>query len=108
MAVVDTLYFGTAKGGTVAVKPGDWKEFVDEVVTPRFPQGLTWWRGRGQWRNGDGEIERERSYVLQITYQEAGQADIAIAEIAKQYRERFRQESVLRASSTACVSFLKQ
>jgi len=106
-AVVDTLYFGTAKGDAVAVKPADWKAFVDEVVTPRFPQGLTWWKARGQWRDDAGAVERERSYVLQIVHPEAGQAEAGIVEVAKQYRERFGQESVLRASYTACVSFLK-
>lgn len=106
-AAVDTLYFGTAKGDAVAVKPDDWKAFVDEVATPRFPQGLTWWKARGQWRNGAGEVERERSYVLQITHPEAGQDGAGIIEVARQYRERFGQEAVLRASSTACVSFLK-
>lgn len=106
-ATVDTLYFGTARGDAVAVKPDDWKAFLADAVTPRFPQGLAWWKARGQWRNGAGEVERERSYVLQVIQPEAGQGGAAIAEIARQYRERFRQEAVLRTSARACVSALR-
>jgi hypothetical protein len=39
-AVQDSLYFGTAKP-TGAVTADEWVGFLDAVVTPRFPEGLT-------------------------------------------------------------------
>jgi hypothetical protein len=107
-AAVETLYLGTAKGESIAVRPEDWKAFLDQAVTPRFPQGFTWWEARGQWRNGAGGIERERSYILQVVQPEAdGQSDAALVEIAARYRERFGQEAVLRIAGRACMALLQ-
>lgn len=106
-ATIETLYFGTGRKGTDLVALEQWREFMSQVVTPRFPQGLTWWKAQGQWRNSAGVIERERAFVLQVVHPDAEPVEPAILDIAKQYREKFDQESVLRASSPACVSFLK-
>ena len=55
----ELLYFGTATPrGTVS--PEDWRHFVDEVVTPRFPDGLTVWPAGGQWRSAQGEAVHEK------------------------------------------------
>src|SRR5690242_10421816 len=58
------LYFGRniPTGGTVS--ESDWQKFVDEVVTPRFPDGLTVLDADGQWRGKDGSIAREESKVI--------------------------------------------
>ena len=51
-AIQDTLYFGTAKpSGSVGA--GEWAAFLEETVTPRFPQGLTVFAASGQWRSAD-------------------------------------------------------
>src|SRR5258708_20277879 len=53
--VSDTLYFGTStsKG---PVTQGQWNTFLSSVVTPRFPEGLTVWDAKGQWRGESGAI----------------------------------------------------
>ena len=100
----ELLYFGTAMPqGTVS--PEDWRGFVDEVVTPRFPDGLTAWPANGQWRSAGGAAVREASWVLSILHRPDAKSDAALADIAEAYKKRFRQESVLRVSSDACVSF---
>jgi hypothetical protein len=100
----ERLYFGTAMPqGTVS--PQDWREFVDTVVTPRFPNGLTAWPASGQWRSADGSLLHEASWVLEIVHEPDAASDAAIAAIADTYRQRFRQESVLRVGSDACVTF---
>ena len=102
-AVTESLYFGTARPGGV-VSAEEWRDFVNQVATPRFPSGLTSWPASGQWRGASGVIEREASYVLQIIHPDGGTDERAIEEIVREYRKRFEQEAVLRVRSTACVS----
>src|SRR5690349_15199281 len=62
-----TLYFGlNRKGGNIS--ESQWKSFVRDEVTARFPQGLTVWEAGGQWRRADGTIVRERSKVLLLVH----------------------------------------
>lgn len=96
--VAERLFFGgdVPGGGTVA--EAEWRAFLAEVVTPRFPGGLTVWRGEGQWRGAAGAIVRENVFVVEIFRPADADAEGAIAEIAAEYRRRFRQESVLRVT----------
>ena len=45
-AVLDTLYFGTATPVGVVTEE-EWRRFLAEEVTPRFPEGLTFWSMAG-------------------------------------------------------------
>lgn len=102
--VTESLYFGTNKPGG-AVTPEEWNAFVTEAVTPAFPSGLTTWTASGQWRMADGVIEREASYVLQLTHDDSTQDDQAVQAIVARYKRDFRQETVLRLRSKACVLY---
>jgi len=102
-ATADSLYFGTARpGGTVSLT--EWRAFIDEVVSPRFPQGLTTWQAAGQWRGSNGIIGREPSHVLHLVHAPGAKEESAVREIIEQYKTRFQQEAVLRVRSTACMS----
>lgn len=98
MAKVE-LYFGAGTSGQRT-----WRAFVKTVVTPRFPDGLTTYDGTGQSRSR-GQIDPEPSHVLVIYYRPTKGSDARIEEIRTLYRLRFRQRSVLRADSSACVGF---
>ena len=102
--VMDALYFGTAKPGGV-VTPEEWREFINQVVTPRFPQGLTSWEALGQWQTATGAIEREASHVLYVVHPETEESEFAVREIMRTYKTAFQQEAVLRVRSRVCVSF---
>jgi hypothetical protein len=103
-SVVEMLYFGTATpDGTVSDE--QWAAFLRDEVTPRFPDGLTHWHANGQWRGADGVIVREGSHVLQLLHDADRSVDAAIAAIVASYKSRFRQEAVLRVTSSACASF---
>ena len=102
--VVDSLYFGGAYPDGM-VTSEQWKEFVDRVVTPRFPQGLAAWEASGQFRTSVGAIQREPSWILQLVHAEDGASEAAIREIRTEYQTQFKQESVLRVRSKACASF---
>lgn len=105
------LYFGMSRPDGSQVDETEWKRFVDEQITPRFPDGLTWFPARGQYRNSGGELVREPTMVLLIVYPRnprsvARTVDADLKAIARAYVERFDQESVLRTDSTAAVSFI--
>jgi hypothetical protein len=76
-----------------------------EVVTPRFPDGLTVWPAAGQWRSADGALLHEASWVLNVVRAPDATSDMASATIGDAYKKRFHQESVLRVTSAGCVPF---
>lgn len=103
--VLDRLYFGRSIPAGGRVGDEDWAGFLREAVTPRFPDGLTAWRAEGQWRDAKGEAVREESFVLELLHPADPRADAAVAEIAAEYKRRFRQESVLRVRDRVEASF---
>jgi hypothetical protein len=96
--VADRLYFGRSIPGGAIVSDSAWAGFLAQVVTPRFPAGLTVYRVEGQWRNDDRTIGREQSFVLEIVHPAGPAADAGLREIADEYKRRFRQEAVLRVT----------
>ncbi len=100
--VRDMLYFGRNTPGGTELSDSAWQQFVDEVVTPRFPAGLTIWDAAGQWRGASGRVERERSKVLTLLHAGDISAEHAVAEAIAEYKQRFSQEAVLRERTTTC------
>jgi len=88
-----------------AVDAEDWESFLAERVTPRFPGGFTVHEARGQWRAGSGEIRRLATRVLVVLHPPTHEAEQAIEAIRAEYRNAFHQESVLRSTTPALVSF---
>ena len=91
------LYFGTAKPDGV-VSEEEFQQFVDEYVTPRFPDGLTVLKGDGQFRGDSGVIVKEQSFVLILLYPYEARSGSSqrIERIRTLYKRYFDQESVLR------------
>jgi hypothetical protein len=83
----DTLYFGTARTSGPAVTDAEWRTFVDEVITPRFP-GFTELSAVGHW-----QAEREASHVVVIIHGK-NDGDGKLGEIVREYKKRFQQQSV--------------
>jgi hypothetical protein len=103
-SITDVFYFGTATPDGV-VSDEQWTLFLRDVVTPRFPQGLTTWRASGQWLGKDGKLVLEDSHVLSLVHARDSVTEPAIAGIIAEYKVRFRQEAVLRVKSESCVTF---
>ena len=74
-------------------------------ITPRFPDGLSVLDVAGQWRDPSGTMVRERSKLLLILAPSGASEIQRTDEIAQAYKRTFGQEFVLRAVTTACVSF---
>jgi len=102
--VSETLYFGTAKPDGMVTEE-DWQAFLNDSVTPRFPQGLSVWRASGQWKSDAGPVVRESSYVLNIVHPDNAATEAALNEVVNTYKTKFHQEAVLRVQSAACISF---
>jgi hypothetical protein len=95
------LFFGV---GQRSADGGAWRHFLARVVTPRFPDGLTVLDGIGQWRGPRGPV-RESSRMIIIIYRPDSTSDARIEAIRSSYKARFKQQSVLRVDTSACVSF---
>ncbi len=104
--LADRLFCGLSIPGGGEVAEADWRAFVAEEVTPRFPDGLTIWRAEGQWRGADGAIVREPTLIIEVLHQHDVRIDRKIIEIAEAYKTRFRQEAVMRVTMPARMEFI--
>jgi hypothetical protein len=102
-AVQEFLYFGT-ETPSGHVTPEAWAQFIGEIVTPRFPKGLSVWQGSGQWRSASGEVINEPSYIVSLVHPDDATARKAVQEVVASYKTRFHQEAVLRVRTPACMS----
>jgi hypothetical protein len=98
-------FFGRDIMGRETVSDADWKRFLDEEITPRFPDGFTVVDTYGQWRNANGAIAMERGKALIVITAGGGDDAARVATIRDAYKRRFMQESVLFVQSSVCAGF---
>jgi hypothetical protein len=103
--VRDLVYFGRNRPGGGSVSDAEWQGFLNEVVTPRFPAGLTVVQATGQWKGQSGVVEQERSEIVTLLHAADEAARRSVAEIAAEYKRRFQQEAVLRERTATCARF---
>ena len=100
------LYFGIARRGGGTVGDDEWRAFLRDEITPRFPDGFTVLDARGQWRGSDGELIEEPSRLVIVLYEPTDRrANERIEQIRAAYKSRFDQDAVMRADSVDRVSF---
>ena len=99
------LVFGRNIGERLGVSDDDWRRFIDEEVTPRYPDGLSVMDVQGQWRAPGGALVREPSKIVYLVLDGGPDDPAKIAHIRESYKTRFHQTSVLLVSQKACVSF---
>ena len=97
------VYFGRDLPGGGQVSPAQWAEFLNKVVTPRFPKGLTIHDTYGQMQHADGRIERQSTWVVVILHPQDPAVTQSIQEVIDAYRKQFNKAQVAFAS-TGCVS----
>jgi hypothetical protein len=104
--LVAEVVFGRNIGDSLGVSEADWNRFLEEEVTPRFPDGLTVMSASGQWRDSErGAVVQEPSKVLVLVLGDETADRPRVREIADAYKRRFQQQSVLTMMRPACVSF---
>jgi hypothetical protein len=83
-----------------------WDRFLAGTVTPRFPDGFTVYDARGQWTDPNTRrLTREATKVIEIAAPDTPQARARVADIARDYRAKFRQHSVGIVTSASCATF---
>jgi Protein of unknown function (DUF3574) len=92
------LFFGTAKPVGV-VSEGEFADFLEDEITPRFPEGLTVVSALGQFLGSSGAVIQENSKVVILLYPASLRKinNEKIEEIRNLYKATFQQEAVLRA-----------
>lgn len=103
MSIAEVIYFGANKPRGI-VSSEEWSTFLREVVTPRFPGGLSVWQATGQWQGSDGTLIKERTFVLSLVHAREPSFETSVRAIISEYKTRFQQEAVLRVKSQVCVS----
>ena len=94
------LYFGTARPDhKPPVSEAEFQGFLDNNITPAFPDGLTLLKGLGQFRGANGVTVQETSFLVILLYpaQTRRENSVKIEQLRKDYKEQFEQESVLRS-----------
>lgn len=102
------LYFsvGSIEGKEGVVSPARWREFLDQEVTPRFPDGFTVLDAYGQWKDHDAKVpERLATKVIIILHESGQKRESDIEAIRLAYKRITGDLSVLRLSQPAQVSF---
>lgn len=102
---VTIVFFGMASTDGAGVSEQQWLAFVAEVVTPRFPDGLTVLEGAGQYLSPrDHKLVTEHSKLVLLVHDGSTASMMKIEAIAAEYQRRFKQEAVLRATMGAKVA----
>ena len=106
---VDTrLYFGLglADQPQQGISEQAWREFLDREVSTRFPDGLSVIDVYGQWQ-GKQQVspERLRSKMLVIDYPDTPANRAKVEAIRAAWKQRTGDQSVLRVTQPADVSF---
>ena len=98
------LLFGQQRPDSSIIADEEFAAFMDEVVTPLFPAGLTLIDASGQYQSANGRRIEEPTKVLILVYPDVAKVRENIREIITQYLARFRQESVgwVRTAARAC------
>jgi hypothetical protein len=106
---VDTrLYFGLGPADHLeqGISESRWREFLDREVTPRFPHGLSVADVYGQWQGkSQAAPERLRSKVLIIDYPDTQENRDKVDAIRAAWKSITGDQSVLRVTEPADVSF---
>lgn len=96
--VQDELYFGRNQP-VGQVSNQDFQLFLQNEVTPRFPDGLTVLDADGQFLSSKGII-KEKTKLLILIHANSQEDQHKIQELIDKYKQQFQQESVLQVTST--------
>src|SRR5258708_37517248 len=96
------LFFGRNVGDKAGVSEADFRRFVDEELTPRFPDGLTVLDGGGQRRGGEDRRIRGAAPggLVVLASGRGGPSRIEGARSAS--KARFRPGAALLVTPAAC------
>ncbi|MGF1566686.1 MAG: DUF3574 domain-containing protein [Nodosilinea sp.] len=89
------LYFGRNIAGGGEVSEAEFQQFLDQEITPRFPDGLTVYDADGQFLDSTNTLIQEPSKVVSLIFEDTAENEAAVDHIIQAYKQQFQQESVL-------------
>ncbi len=97
------IYFGRDIPGAQEISRGAWGEFLNRVITPRFPKGLTVYDAYGQMQRENGRIDKQSTWVVILVHPEDPAIDKAVQAVIDEFRKQFKgaQVMLLNAPTTA-------
>ena len=100
------LYFGRGVAGGREVTDAQWRDFVDQVLIREFPDGSTTFDASGTWfSTRQNRTISERSAMVSVIVPDARAAAPKVERLIAEYKQRFTQDSVLRAERAVCFAF---
>ena len=100
------LFFGRGDANNrQVVTDEDWGRFLEDTITPEFPDGLTLIDAYGQYTDSDEVLIKEDTKVLIILVPSDGGSASGIDRIINEYKRRFIRTSVLRQVISTCAIF---
>jgi hypothetical protein len=105
--LVAELFFGRDRAGHKLVSDAEWADFLDTVITPNFPDGLTVLDGYGQWRNPETGVIGHSPHVkiALIAVKRSPDLPDRLNAVMEAYKARFRQKSVGLITRDSCAGF---
>ena len=99
------LFFGRNRPDGAEVSAEEFDDFLNVIITPEFPDGLTVLDGIGQFRDANGHTIQEKAKVLILLYPSntRRRSSRKIERIRTAYKNRFGQQSVLRVDDVLPV-----
>lgn len=95
------LFLGAGKAEPPADR--DLRRFVDQEVTPRFPDGVTVVDGGGQWTGSENRLIRKAAKVVLVVLPASGDGQGKVQAIRTAYRSKFKQDPPVVLPPPACV-----
>lgn len=83
------FHFGLGVGD-MAVGQDKMRAFIDDVLTPAFPNGMTITEARGQWRSEEHGLIRERTVLVDVQCPDTEANRAAVEAAAQTYVQRFQ------------------
>jgi hypothetical protein len=93
------LYFGRDIPGGAEVSDAEFQAFVDEVIAPLVP-GLTLFDARGQVKDADGDINKEKSNVVTLILENTSENATIVNQVLAAYNERFKGAGTLQVTNS--------
>ena len=100
------LYYGAGMREERGDYKTVWNQYLDEIVTPRFPEGLTLIEATGQWRVKPGQKPRRSGTMILVLIHEATEDKLRkLDEIRSIWKERSGHRSVLKVTVPADIAY---
>jgi len=100
------LFFGQTIGVRERISAAKWNAFARSVLTAHFPDGLTIYDAKGQWRDPRTKrIGREPTKVVVIAVDAFKDVRADVGDVMQTYKRQFRQQSVGVITTQGCGAF---